>query len=83
VHNPLIENDFLPLNKISNPTPRILDDSNKMCMGYGLSMFDTKENASLKYRKLFKKTRELNKDKFKIDKGTYGSIVNLGVECNS
>lgn len=38
-NNPLSPNDFIPVNLISEPPPRLLDDSDKMCKAYGLSMF--------------------------------------------
>ncbi len=83
VHQPLIDKDFLPVNIISKPPPRMLDDSDKMCMGYGLSMFDTFENALAKYKKIFRKLRSHQKIQFKEDKGNYIALLdvtkNIGV----
>lgn len=46
-HKPISPSDFTPVNLIKEPPPRMLDDSDKICMGYGLSMFDTLSNSLL------------------------------------
>lgn len=55
----------------------MLDKSDKMCMGYGLSMFDTLVNSILKYRHLYGKFRHHQKEQFKQDKGSYVALVRL------
>lgn len=70
-------NDFIPINIISEPPPRMLDDSDKMCMAYGLSMFDTLENSIKKYQKEYKKRRQHQREQFVQDKGSFISMVNL------
>lgn len=53
VHQPININDFLPLNIIQSPPIRILDNNDLMCIAYGLSMFDSIENACTKYKKQY------------------------------
>ncbi|WPU98208.1 hypothetical protein SNE26_19480 [Mucilaginibacter sp. cycad4] len=83
------ENDFKPVNLITEPPQRLLDDSDKLCMGYGLSFFDTPENALNRYRLLYnKQKRDSLKEIFKNDKGTQIAIIKiendgLGDEPNS
>lgn len=77
VHESICENDFLPVNIISDPPQRILDYNDKMCIGYGLSLFDTLENASLKYQKLYKNKREHIRELFKMDIGTSIAMLEL------
>ncbi len=69
--------DFIPVNIKRKPPARILDDSDKMCMAYGLSMFDTLNNALKKYFKLYKKQRIHQQEHFKQDKGTKIAMINL------
>ena len=48
-----------------------------MCMGYGLSMFDSLMNSINKYQKEYKKRREHQKEQFIKDKGSYITLLNL------
>lgn len=75
--NPVSSNDFIPLNISSSPPPRMLDQSDKMCMGYGLSMFNTLENALDKYKKEFLKRRQHLRKQFIQDKGDFVAMLNL------
>jgi len=75
--NPVTSNDFIPINIISEPPPRMLDDSDKMCMGYGLSMFDTLKNSINKYQKEYKKRRPHQREQFIQDKGSFIALVSL------
>lgn len=75
--NPLTSNDFIPVNIISDPPPRMLDDSDKMCMAYGLSMFNSLINSHNKYQKLYEKRRPHQREQFKIDKGSYIALIKL------
>jgi hypothetical protein len=77
VHQPISENDFLPMSVIKVPPPRILDDSDKLCIGYGLSMFDTKENAISKYKSLYERFRVRQKSQFREDKGNWVALISL------
>jgi hypothetical protein len=47
-NSPVTPNDFVPINIISEPPARMLDDSDKMCMAYGLSMFNSLINSHRK-----------------------------------
>jgi hypothetical protein len=47
-----------------------LEDLDKMCLGYGLSLFDSVENAIKRYRNLYDRKRPREKEKFKEEKGT-------------
>jgi hypothetical protein len=75
--NPVTSNDFIPVNIIGEPPPRILDDTDKMCMGYGLSMFDSLEHSVRKYRKLYDKLRQHQREQFIQDKGNFIALLNL------
>ncbi|WP_027002515.1 hypothetical protein [Hugenholtzia roseola] len=77
---PITLNDFLPIHVISEPPPRILDDSDKMCSGYGLSLFDTLSNAASRYQKIYHKLRPHQREQFKIDKGTSIAFLRLEKE---
>jgi len=73
------ENDFKPLNLIKTPPPRMLDDSDKMCMGYGLSWFNTCEEAIKKYETLYHKLRAKQKINFQEEKGDTIAQIHLDV----
>ncbi len=75
--NPVSSDDFVPINIISKPPPRMLDDSDKMCMGYGLSMFDSLRNSFEKYRKLHNNFRPHQRKQFIQDKGSFIALVSL------
>jgi hypothetical protein len=77
IHAEINENNFLPLNLIKSPPQRIVDDSDLLCMGYGISMFDSLENALERYTKLHRNKRENQKRIFVEDKGTM--VANLRV----
>lgn len=55
----------------------MLDDSDKMCMAYGLSMFDTLSNSLSKYKKEYNKRRPHQREQFKEDKGRNIALVKL------
>lgn len=75
--SPVNAADFIPLNISDDPPQRILDDTDKMCIGYGLSMFDTLENSFNRYKRLYNNHRELQRGHFKEDKGTHIAEVEL------
>lgn len=76
-HNPVESEDFIPLNIIGTPPVRMLDETDKMCMGYGLSMFDTLENSIRRYRSIFNGMRPRKKEDFKLEKGTFISRITV------
>jgi len=76
-NNPLSVNDFIPINLISEPPPRMLDDSDRMCLAYGLSMFDTLLNSLSKFQKEHNKRRPHQREQFKQDKGSHISLIKL------
>ncbi|NDV58317.1 hypothetical protein [Bacteroides sp. 519] len=78
VHSPLKETNFLPLNLISDPPARLLDETDKLCLGYGLSIFDSFENSFKRYKALYNKFRSHQKEMFLEDKGD--SIATLRLE---
>jgi len=75
------ENNFLPLSIMKKPPQRLLDDQDKICISYGLSFFDSKQNAFNKYTDIYnKQKREHLKELFKDEKGTYIALVNIKEE---
>ncbi|MCX6210882.1 MAG: hypothetical protein NTZ59_15595 [Bacteroidetes bacterium] len=78
VHSNENENDFKPINLINEPPPRLLDESDKMCMGYGLSLFASLSGAFMKYKNLYTKRREHLRPIFVDDFGA--CIANLSLE---
>jgi hypothetical protein len=69
VHSVEHENDYKPINLINDPPQRLLDETDKMCMGYGLSLFDSFENAYARFKELYCKQRDHLKPVFISDKG--------------
>ncbi len=76
-NSPVTPNDFLPVNLMNEPPARMLDDTDKMCMGYGLSMFNSWNNSIKKYQKEFKKRRQHQREQFIQDKGSYIAFLKL------
>lgn len=75
------ENDFLPMNKIKTPPQRMLDQTDQMCMGYGLSLFDTYSKAFTNYEKHYKKNKnKIAKQNFVTDKGSAIAAVTIDKE---
>lgn len=77
VQKTVTSNDFIPLNIISKPPPRMLDDTDRMCLGYGLSMFDSLKNSRAKYEKEYKNRRQHQRKHFIQDKGNYIAMLTL------
>ena len=75
--NPVTSNDFIPVNIIGEPPARILDETDKMCMAYGLSMFDSLKNSINKYQKEYKKRRQHQREQFIKDKGNFIAFLKL------
>ena len=78
VHSTTNKNDFVPVNLINEPPQRLLDDTDKMCMGYGLSVFDTQLNAIDKYESLYNKRRKHLKKIFIEDNGN--TVAKIKIE---
>lgn len=64
-----ISDSFIPMNLIKEPPARILDDSDLLCKGYGLSFFDTFENGCSRFEKLYKQKRGVLHEDFVNEKG--------------
>lgn len=64
-----LSNSFKPMSLMKEPPQRMLDDSDLMCKGFGLSLFDTFENGYKRYFALYKKKRSLSHQEFIDDKG--------------
>lgn len=75
VHSTINKNDFLPRNVIQDPPQRILDDSDLMCKGYGLSLFDTDSNAIKTYSKYYLKRRAHLRPDFITEFGDSISLI--------
>ena len=73
-----LESSFYPLNLINVPPPRVQDNTDLMCKGYGLSLFDTLENAIDRFKALYQKKRNVSHEDFLKDKGDSIAYVNLG-----
>jgi hypothetical protein len=77
VHSSDHENDFTPINLINEPPARLLDDDDNMCKGYGLSLFDSLENANARYKVLYYKKREHLRSIFVADVGECIAFLTL------
>jgi hypothetical protein len=71
------ENNFQPLNLKPNPPQRILDETDMMCMGFGLSFYDSLKNAFGRYKSLYQKRRAHQRPQFINDKGAFIAAVSL------
>ncbi len=69
--------DFVPVNIEREPPPRMLDDADKMCMAYGLSMFDSWANSMAKFEKEYARRRPHQRAQFVEDKGGFIACVQL------
>lgn len=67
------QDDFLPLSVQKEPPPRILDDTDKHCMSFGLSFFLTFEGAIQKFQR--ERARKSN-----FLKGKSGYIAQVKIE---
>jgi hypothetical protein len=64
-----ISESFTPINLIKEPPQRMLDDTDLMCKGFGLSFFDSFDNAFARYEALYKRKRGVTHEEFVIEKG--------------
>jgi len=72
-----VKGNFIPRNLIKEPPSRMLDDTDKMCMGYGLSFFDSLENALKTFVKLYLKQREKLRSGFILDYGDSIALIKI------
>lgn len=74
---------FIPMNLIKEPPLRMLDNTDLLCKGYGLSLFDTFENGLSRFKNLYNRKRGISHDDFVNEKGnaiaTLEMIKNDGV----
>lgn len=77
VHKEIIENDFLPLNLIKEPPQRKLDDSDYMCLGFGLSLFDSLRNAKDRFLGLYYSFKTTSRTIFLEDKGDHIAFLKI------
>jgi hypothetical protein len=61
------KDNYLPVHIKNEPPVRMLEDEDKLCIGYGLSMFDSFENAKDKYFLIYNRKRAKLKEIFKND----------------
>ena len=61
--------NLTPMNLLKEPPQRILDNSDTMCKGYGLSMFNSFEAGNNRYKSLYKRKRGVTHDDFVLEKG--------------
>lgn len=64
-----ISDSFIPMNLIKEPPSRMLDDTDLMCKGFGLSLFDTFTNGHSKFEKLYTRKRGVSHEDFINEKG--------------
>jgi hypothetical protein len=72
-----LSDSFMPLNVTKVPPQRMLDDSELMCKGFGLSFFDTYAHAFARYEALYKRKRGVSHKAFMLEKGD--SIAELEI----
>ena len=72
-----LSDSFIPMNIIKEPPPRMLDDTDLMCKGYGLSLFDTFENGINRFKALYQKKRNVSHEDFLKDKGDSIAYLDL------
>lgn len=75
-----ISDSFVPLNRVKEPPQRMLDDTDLMCKGFGLSFFDSFAHAFNRYEALYKRKRGLSHKAFILEKGD--SIAELEMTEN-
>jgi hypothetical protein len=80
IHTTEHTNSFTPMHLIKTPPPRMLDDSDLMCKGHGLSLFDTLEHGIARYKKLYKNKRAIAHQAFVEEKGDAVAMLKLEVE---
>ncbi len=77
VHAQAHENDFKPLWLIQYPPAKVLDESDKMCSGYGLSLYKNETEAKARYKAVLANKPPKLQVKFRRDKGDYIAHLQL------
>lgn len=72
-----LSDSFIPMNIIKEPPPRMLDDTDLMCKGYGLSLFNTFENGLSRFETLYKRKRGISHDDFVNEKGNAIALLEM------
>jgi hypothetical protein len=76
VHNPATKNDFLPV--LLNEPLRALDDNDKDCKGYAVSLFKDVTSSKGWYIKSYARMdRPTKRDRFKANKGTHSAKITI------
>ncbi len=78
VNENAINKSFLPLNLLKYP-PMGFDKTDDMCKSYGLSVFNTFENALAKYKKLYLMKGGLSHEDFIEGKGDSIALLDLKI----
>jgi hypothetical protein len=69
VHDEIYEADLKPLNMVL--PLRELDSDDLKCMGYGLSLFSSKDNARKKYLDRYNRLNDFQQEIYIKEKGTF------------
>lgn len=69
VFNDNLSDSFTPLNLIKEPPQRVLDDTDLLCKGFGLSLFNTFEQSEKRYQALYKRKSVVSHEEFIAEKG--------------
>lgn len=72
-----LKGSFVPINLIKTPPEKMLDETDKMCKGFGLSFFDTDVNARSRFIALYNKKRNITHEDFVADYGDAVAEVNI------
>jgi hypothetical protein len=64
-----LSDSFMPLNLLKEPPQRMLDDTDLLCKGFGLSLFDTFVYSEDRYKALYKRKRNVSHEEFIVEKG--------------
>lgn len=65
-----LSDSFTPINLFKEPPERVQDNTDLLCKGYGLSLFDTFEHSEKRYKALYNRKRRLSHDEFIEGKGS-------------
>ena len=78
VNQSKINKSFLPLNVLKYP-PIGFDNTDTMCKSYGLSVFDTFENAFIAYKKIYQRKGGVSHQDFIEEKGDCIALLDLQI----
>jgi hypothetical protein len=71
------DNDFKPVWLIQKPPAQVLDETDKMCSGYGLSMYSDLNLSIASYRSILATKPLKFQEKFRRDKGDCVAEIDL------